>query len=453
MKPKVALFCVLDNLSTSYSLTEVLLDQAKMLARSGHRVDIWLEQQWTLGSDPVAQELTGHPLIRCVNCIPRVRLYDYRLGEDVEEAAEPGDPIPCFDRKVMTLVSGLSSPALGVDLIITHDLLFQSWYLAHGWACHDLARLRPHLKWLHWQHSASAPPPDPLPGRPHVIRWQPMENSRFVFVNDHPQERAITAAARGIPERQLAYVPNTRDPLEYLTTDPDTRVLVREYGLLEAELLVVVPARLCEGKQPDRVLRVLAAFRRAGVDARAVWCAAYPPGDELVAGLRRLAGELHLPEEAFVITSEVNAAWRVVTPRSVVRDLQLLADLLVLPSLSEAHSLVAMEAALCRQILVLNDDFPAMAGWFPTGSVYSWHFSSNRMTTQYHGPAEDERERELAYYTQKATALLYDLQFNPAWRAFSFVKRKRNLDAVRREYLDPLIASLFQEDPAGETHA
>jgi hypothetical protein len=225
---------------------------------------------------------------------------------------------------------------------------------------------------------------------------------------------------------------------------------VRRKRLLEADLLMVLPARLHESKQPKKAMMAARAFQEAGAKGtKLVFVASHKTpyddaGKSYMAELRAFGEEIGLAPEDALFTNEEHPRWEHCTPKEVVRDLQMLADIFILPSLSEAHSLVALEAATCRNVLILNQDFPAMADWFDRGTTYNWMFSSLRGQTVHHGgDGEPSQEHEMNYYRHKALQVLHDLQFNAVWKPFSHVKRERNLQAVCERYLLPAIHGML----------
>ncbi len=450
---KIGLWCPLEGLSSdSYSLTQVVADQARMLALAGHDVAVWVLQDWSLQQDPTARLLLEqyHERIQIVPILPRIRLYDYNdPARDPDDYASEDDPEPKLEQKANRIKECVGQHLIENDYlaVFTHDILFQNHYLPHGLACRDMASLFDVVRhksprcWIHWQHSASSMPPNPIPDWPYKSKYTGMKVSKFVYVNETPDERALVASQRGIPERDVHFVPNTRDICHYFGFDSVTEDFVRKNNLLDADLIITIPANMGDGKQPRKALMVLRAFREAKVDARLVWCASHTNEDR-IKELKQFANELGLPEESFLITAEHCPEWARGAPRNSVRSLQQVSDILLLPSLSEAHSLIAMEAALTRQVIVVNHDFEAMEQWFPIGSVLRWHFGSSRRVTHYHREGEEsEFEAELRYYGQEVRKLLYGLQYAETQRSFRFVRRERNYLAVYHKHYAPLLAS------------
>jgi len=92
--------------------------------------------------------------------------------------------------------------------------------------------------------------------------------------------------------------------------------------------------------------------------------------------LIRLRDNLGLSPSEVIFTSQVEQELHLSSPQKLVRDFMLISNLFVLPSKSETYSLVVQEAGLCGNLLVLNQDFPAMRSIYGNDPLYR-QFSSN----------------------------------------------------------------------------
>ena len=158
--------------------------------------------------------------------------------------------------------------------------------------------------------------------------------------------------------------------------------------------------------------------------------------DELLAETRRLG----LDDEELVFTNRIESLpgtndadlqkYRIEFPHKVVLDLFQLTNLYVHPSASETYSYVCQEAAACGNLLFLNDDFPPMRDIYGEAAHYL-KFSSTLFTTK-HSPDE------LAYYAEVARMIFHRLEAEKTVSQKTRIRQTRNLDAVFRNYLEPL---------------
>jgi hypothetical protein len=193
----------------------------------------------------------------------------------------------------------------------------------------------------------------------------------------------------------------------------------------------------------ERDPAVLAAEgRRESV--RLVVASFHSTGDRFVAYRAEICREalrLGLADEEVLFTSRLErlpgidaadmARYRVELPHKVVMDPFHLANVYVHPSAAETYSFVCQEAAACGNILFLNGDFPPMRDVHGADAVYV-KFSSSLFRTTYH-------PSELSYYADVARELLHVLQTERAIRQKTRLRRTRNLDAVFRDHLEPLL--------------
>jgi len=270
-----------------------------------------------------------------------------------------------------------------------------------------------------------------------------MENSRFVFPNhtDIPK----LAQMRSMLEQDINFVPNSRDICDYFGMDPLVKKFIREKKLLDADILAVYPTRMCVNKQPEKAVKLMAALSTFGKKVKVVFANSYSNATrekELMETCRQIGPMWGLNEEDILFTSEYDQKWELYCHAEAVRGLQQIADIFVLPSDSEACSLVLLEAALCRQLCILNGDFAPVHEVLEFNALYG-RFSSTTTTTTHIDPNTNKpsAEAEHNYYRSLAAVILLELARNKTASAFSEVKRKYNGDYVFKSYIEPLLLS------------
>ena len=116
-------------------------------------------------------------------------------------------------------------------------------------------------------------------------------------------------------------------------------------------------------------------------------------------------------------------------PHEVVRDLFLLSNLFIFPTLSENCPLILLEAAFAKCLLVLNDDFPPLKDFFGENALY-FKFSSILTKTTYNN--------EEQYFSDVAKIIIGELNKNKPLNAFNVLKQKFNFDYIFKSKLEPL---------------
>jgi glycosyltransferase involved in cell wall biosynthesis len=430
--PRVAIFGVFDSFNPAYSLSSVETEQVEMLAARGYPVRVLMLSDYAPARFPRLAALAARyeGTVTVAACIPRLIL---------PESKDVSLPVTeRFHEGVAKVTPALMEALEDIDVCITHDIIFQTWFLIHNLAMREVAERLPKIRWLHWVHSApSARPKNVI--FPHIARYTGMANSKYIFLNRSDAPRL--ADMLSVPASDVLTIPNSRDILDFLGAGETCERFIRERRLLERDAVLIYPARFSSGKQPDKVVRLAAGLAYAGVSASVVFANSYsqtPAAVALMEKVRGIADAEGLTEGSINFTSEFDPAWRGGIPSSDVRTLMQIADVFVIPSLSEAHSLITMEAALARNLIVLNGDFPAMLEWLPDGAMYG-EFGSTRKKACYKKDGMTEDESERWYFRELAWRVKGELESSKPLTAFSHIKRNMNKDAIFRDYIEPLL--------------
>ncbi len=347
-----------------------------------------------------------------------------------------------WEDDVERLHNALTDTLSDVDVILTHDLIYQSAELWLNFAARRYAVAHPSTTWLNWVHSASASPV----WNTTDARLAPVQshfpNSKTVFPNDYDVPRVARNFHCELDD--VCVVPHPTDVCSYLGFQPITTQLVREKQLLSADAILVYPIRLDRGKQVEHVLRTAAAIKRLNRTVRAIIVDFHSTGGDKVTYREYLTGlcaELGLNEVDITFTSQYDASLHVRAPREVVRDLMLLCNVFVLPSRSETYSLIAQEAALCGAMLVLNHDFTPIRSVYGHAAAY-YKFSSNiditRDVKNMDGATNVTYGNIDAYFHDIALRVIYELDHNIILSQQSRIRKTRSPDHIFRRYIEPI---------------
>ena len=223
---------------------------------------------------------------------------------------------------------------------------------------------------------------------------------RHIQLGVAPSAHAAAAwRQRGWPASSLAVIPNGVDTTVFngsVTRDGSRHVL----GLPPAaQPLVAYVGRLVAEKGIFTLLRAYAAWRRTSVGGLLL-LAGHASGGE-VAALRRLATELHLPDDT----------WQVRPPTSRPEEIYRAADVVVVPSeWDEPFGLAPLEAMACGTMALVSDrgvlpDFVAVLGRecvFPAGAADAL---ASRLTHWLaEAPRREQAAAQLAAHTRNQHA-------------------------------------------------
>ena len=303
----------------------------------------------------------------------------------------------------------------GVDVCITHDIVLLNSYHHYDLGMREYAQSRDDLLWLHYLHSCPSGNRDTPPGY-------------LIYPNATDKPRVCQVYGLGGQEWRVAAsrASHSIDPLLAWNYDPLTRAIVDRFNLLETEVSAVFPARLDRGKQPEKIIRLMAGVKNAGYSARLLivdWQSSGAHFQRYIDELSDLAQELGV-EVAF--TSRLDDRCNQGVPRHVVAELMDLGNIYIHPSRVETYSLVVHEAMLRGKLCCLNYDFPPMLELFGEGAIY-FDFGSDRFERTY-------QPREQAFWNDEARRLIAELKQNRALVAQTRARREWNPEAMWREF-------------------
>jgi glycosyltransferase involved in cell wall biosynthesis len=289
----------------------------------------------------------------------------------VKRDLDAGQVTPAFDSLRERIAARLRESLADVDVLIAHNVLTLHKNLALTAALHQRvnagaihpAPLRfgdyrdsPRRRIIGWHHDFAWT--NPLyrnqlhAGDPWDLLRRPWPNVGHVTVSE--SRRRELAGLWGIDSGLIAVVPPGVDPAEFFDWQPLTRAVVDRLHLLDADILLLLPARITRRKNIELAVKTLAALRQAtGLDARLIVTG--PPGphnpanDAYLQSLLALRRDNRLDDAVhFLYELGKDQDKRVEIPDAVIGDLYTLADALFFPSQQEGFGIPVLEAGLAR---------------------------------------------------------------------------------------------------------
>jgi glycosyltransferase involved in cell wall biosynthesis len=323
-----------------------------------------------------------------------------RIKASLHEALE--DCTICIAHNLLTLHKNLPLTAALASLHQTTPLRLVAW-------CHDLA-------WTNAQYQAEL-----HPGYPYDLLRTVWERTRYVTVSE--ARRMEFAALLHIPTEQITVVVPGIDPATFFRWTPVMRGLERQLGLLDADGILLLPARITRRKNIQLGLRVLDAVRRlSNRDFRLVITG--PPGPHNPANpgylgeLLALRRELEIETAAHFLYAQSDSDTPLIPDDDTMTNLYQTADALLFPSTQEGFGIPILEAGLAG-IPIFCADIPPL-----------------RQTGQ-----QDVIYFDLANPSPSAIArtILDHLDGNPAYRLRCRVRQAYRWDVLIRDQVLPLL--------------
>ncbi len=403
----------------AYSLCNVVAEQIRMLKRNNYPVRVIVNEGFP-PEDPYTEDI--------LKFIPNVRVYNEIKVDDT------------WNADVDKMAQKMEELLKDVDTVLSHDLIYQPAYLKLNVACRKLFEKLPNLQWLHWIHSSTTPA---------ILNSnvEYLKNAKTAFPNSfviYPNSFEIPRVAKnlGYEEDQIKVVHHSTDPADFFDFDPITKKLVEEKNFYTADVIGCYPLRLDRGKQPEKVIHIFKQIKDLSRSIRLVFCDFHSTGGDKVVyrrELKELSIRLGYSPNEITFTSDISKDTAHSVPHKVVRDLMLLSNLFILPSRSETYSLIAQEAGLCKNLLMLNYDFPPMRSIYGDDALYA-KFSSNIDTqTGQDGNTETNYNPNFeAYAHDQACRICYYLEHEKCIAMATKLRKERNPQTIFKKQIEPL---------------
>ena len=326
-------------------------------------------------------------------------------------------------------------------VVITHDLIFLPDYVKHNVACRRIADERPSIKWIHWIHSATSPNTLIQERAMYGEKYKELLNSKFphsIVAYPNAYDIPRVAVNYSYEEDEIFEVPHPMDITEGM--HPIVKRLYDQEELWKPEVLMIYPVRLDRGKNCDMNVRLVGALKRVDTTSKLIFCDFQSTGDDKVTfreDLKNLASSLGVADRV-IFLSEADPNAHLEVPKQVVLDLFTLSNVFMMPSKSETYSLITQEAMSRGNFCILNHDFAPFRQVYGKNAIYR-QFSANIAFNGYDGEITTTHSDEDAYFKDIAINIKYWLAKDKVAAAKTWVRNERNLDAVFKKYLEPLI--------------
>lgn len=424
IKLKVGILTTFANFDPSYSLCGVVRQQLLALVKYGYAPVLFTLESFS--DEDLVLVPDGVEVRRIV---PQLILEPYSAGDATNLEADVARVLPAFEKHLAD-----------IEVCLTHDIIFINSFLPYNVALRRgiEGQLSP-VRWLHWMHSG--PSFRPLDGSVWDNLYTLPANSRLVYMNYSDVVRAAEMY-HALP-KDVRTIFNFMDIRELYDFSPITKKLTDEHDLMSADFLITYPLSTTRmgtaGKQLEKVIWIVSHLKRKGYSVRLVVPNAHANAEREKMEIERMyhvASNRELERRELIFTSLFEAPnYEQGVPHEVVRDLFTLSNLFIFPSYSENCPLVLLEAMAGKNILVLNQDFPAFKDFGEENALY-FRFSST-VAPQPQFPLGEDR-----YYEDIATLIISEFNQNKAVRAQTALRKRFNLDTIFRRQLEPAIAEI-----------
>lgn len=438
---KIVLFTTFSDIQKAYSLNVVTQTQIKMLLLNGYEPTVIVHEPFK------PEGIYAHPLVK-IEKIPNVPCHNEVKKDET------------FDQDVASIYIRLKEILKDANVVITHDVIYQNAALKHNFAARKVAKEMPHIKWLHWIHSATSPlllnMVRPIFTDEYLNLLQvPFPNATYVYPNSY----AVPAVAKNfsISQEDVKVVHHATDICEFFGFPKELEELVYQKDLLLSDAMTTYPVRLDRGKQVEYVIKTMAMLKEAGLSVRIVVADFHSTGGDKITyrdQLKQIGIDWGLNGDEFFFLSEQNKKWEFEVDQTIIRCLQLISNVFIMPSVSETYSLITQEAALTKQVLVLNYDFPPFRAIYGENAIYRKYSSAFDVladageavteaswTGTVYGSStlpQEARKAAEANYHGATAGMIRQRLLHPEMALQRKLLKERNLQAVFKKELEPL---------------
>ncbi|MBI5290668.1 MAG: glycosyltransferase family 4 protein [Chloroflexi bacterium] len=315
------------------------------------------------------------------------------------------------------------------DVVVAHNIMTTHFNLPLTAAMHRLADQGIVRRLIVWCHDVSA---HVNPGRGPLrsgVPWDWLRAYRpaATYVAVSSRRQRLLAEVLGCSPERIRVIPNGVDPVLLLGLSDVGRHLVEACGLLEADIVMLMPIRITRAKNIEYGLHVTAALKAAGVCPRLVITG---PPDPHAPDIEVYFGELHALRRTLGVDEEVvfiyNGTAMLSQPLrlnpAVVAELYRISDIVLMPSHREGFGMPVLEAGLA--------DKPVFVTAIPIVEELGEFLTQRIMPDE---PATEVAGRIMAWAEQDA-----------AHRLRRRVRQEYTWPAIFARHMEPLIAGIVK---------
>lgn len=275
---------------------------------------------------------------------------------------EQGKVPPDFDDMVSQLAKALTPFLRRFDNVIIHNLFTKHFNLPLTAALYQLLDAGTIRRCIAWCHDFTWTSPSSRSKVHSGYPWDLLRAYRpdVTYVVVSQRRRRTLAALLGCPAEGIRVIYNGVNPDVLLGLSAKGYALVNRLGLLESDLVLLMPVRVTRAKNIEYALHLVAALKARGCRPKLIVTGPPDPHDEqsmaYFQSLQDLRRQLDLEEEMrFVFESGPYPDQPFIIDERVVGDLFRMSDMMFMPSHREGFGMPVLEAGLLGVPVVCTD--------------------------------------------------------------------------------------------------
>ena len=264
-----------------------------------------------------------------------------------------------FDYLIDVIYKDLKEEVKPFNVLIAHNVMTMPYNLPLTYAIKKLSTDH-RVNVISWNHDSIyfyPDCPDMYYSEPWTILKTKLPFIHYVCISKFRCEQFYQLYKT---RKEITVIPDGIDPPAFFQLTPESRQIIYEQRLYEADLIMVQPSRLIPRKNFELGLRVTGALKEMGVNVRYLVTGAYNPHEpnaiKYYRYLKQIAKDMNVEKEAiFLAEYRLNHGRKVVPDQTFIRDLYFIADILFMPSMSEGFGLPLLEAGMIKLPIACSD--------------------------------------------------------------------------------------------------
>ncbi|MEA3222938.1 MAG: glycosyltransferase family 4 protein [Thermodesulfobacteriota bacterium] len=281
---------------------------------------------------------------------------------ELHEALKETRSLKIIEPDIRKAVEFLEVSLRSFDVLIAHNILTMPYNLPLTYAIHRIAA-RGGIKVISWNHDS----PYFYEGYPGYIDEGPWlilkkRSPDICYVCISESRRSDFGRLYGSDDG-LHVIPNGIFPSDFLQLGPMAVRLIKDKGLLDADLIMIQPSRLHPRKNIELSIGVIKAIKKRGINAILLLSAAHDPHEisfvEYYRRLKDLSIQEGVADNIIFMTEYISEDHHhLALDRSIIKDLYLISDILFMPSTQEGFGIPILEAGILRLPIVCSNIAP-----------------------------------------------------------------------------------------------
>jgi len=418
---KVAILTNFTEFYPAYSLTGIVKDQVVMLSRYGHEVHLFVNDHYNGESFPGNVQLEKK--------IPFAHLTDYKSLNDLS----PEHKMTANATKVV-LVKELQD----YDIIFTHDFIFTGWNLPYAIGVKEANKELEKPRWLNWVHSV----PSALSDWWNINAYG--KKHKIIYPN-RTDKIQVCEQFRGKVD-DVRVIPHVKDIRSWMDFNEETNNII-DFApqLMTADIVSIYPCSVdrLQAKGLSSVIRIINYLKRSMKSVCLLvatqWTTTQKQFD-IIDKYKKEAAQLNLIIGRDIIFSSDyqvknnKPKYGVGVPKEVLRELMMLGNLFIMPTVEETFGLVIPEIVLSGSpLIVLNKSLAMMA---EVSGLNGLFFDFGAFNNTVNRPPEEEDK----FLAAVAMVILGRILQDDSIMAKTFMRKHYNYDYIYHNYYAPIMA-------------